>query len=277
MQSKTMRINRKGDLLYLTFPAFSACPGVRHAFTTRFGGASTGEFSSMNMSFTRGDARENVLKNYETICRAIGVDEHKLVLSHQTHTKNLRAVTADDAGKGIFRKRDYEDVDGLMTDVPGLCLVTQYADCTPLFFCDPVKRVVALSHSGWRGTVLQIGKETVITMGQRYGCRPENILAGIGPSIGPCCYEVDDPVVRAFSQSPGLSLCAIFREKENGKYWCNLWEANRQILLSAGILPEHLSCADLCTNCHPDWFFSHRFTGGKRGNLAALIALEETP
>lgn len=259
---------------YITFPLLDKCNAVNHAFTTRLGGVSEGMYSSLNMSFTNGDTYENVLENYKRICAAVNIDPNKLVLSKQTHTNNVKIVTKEDIGKGIFRERDYDDVDGLITNVPGVALVTQYADCTPLLFCDPIKKVIATSHAGWRGTATEIGKKTVELMKSEFGCNAEDIIAAIGPSICQNCYEVDDVVYAPLCQIPYLDKSKILIHKENGKYMLNLWETNRQILINAGIRPENIDVTDLCTNCHPDVFHSHRFTKGKRGNLAAIIALK---
>lgn len=273
MESNSLNIITKGDLSYITFPSLSL-DGVTHAFTTRHGGVSVGKFSTMNMSFTRGDDREAVIENYRRICEAIGTDYRKCVLSHQTHTTNLRVVTADDAGKGIIAPRDYDDVDGLLTDVPGITLVTQFADCVGLLFYDPVKRVIAASHAGWRGTVGKIGAETVDRMCTEFGCRACDIRVGIAPSIGPCCFEVDRPVYDEIAKLDIPDLQSFIKDDRNGKYHIDLWGINRATLTAEGVLPEHISVTDLCTKCLHDDFFSHRFTKGERGNLAALIALK---
>ncbi len=161
-----------------------------------------------------------------------------------------------------------------MTNESGVVLCTQYADCVPLFFVDPIKRVVATSHSGWKGTVAQIGAVTVKRMQEAYGCDPKDILAGIAPSIGPCCFEVDYPVAQAFSALP-FADDTIVHDDQNGKFHVDLWETNRRILIAAGIRPENITVTDLCTKCHSDTFWSHRVTGGERGSLAAFIALAE--
>ena len=157
---------------YLAFPALERTGIVCHGFSTRMGGVSTGVYSTMNFAFLKGDDPDHVRENYRRMAKAIGVDEEKMVLSWQTHTTNIRKVTEDDAGKGITRERDYHDIDGLITDVPGLTLVTFYADCVPLYFLDPVRRAVGLSHSGWRGTVGRMGQATVEAM--RPGVRFES-------------------------------------------------------------------------------------------------------
>ena len=271
MKSDTVNINVVGELEYITFPKLVKTGIVRHAFTTRTGGVSEGFCSSMNMSFNRGDKRENVIKNYETICGVLGIDTANLVFTKQTHTDNCVIVTADDRGKG-FSKPGFEDVDGLVTDCKGVALVTQFADCTPLLFCDPVKGVIASAHSGWRGTVKRIGERAVGIMIRDYGSDPKDIVAAIGPCVGPCCYEVDVPVYSAFRDA-GFDTSQIFAPKDNGRYMLDLRLANKLVLTSAGILPENIDIADICTSCNTDKMFSHRVSGNKRGNMAAIIEL----
>ena len=272
MKSSTVNIHDKDGVTYITFPRLQKCGAVRHLFSTRLGGVSTGQYSSMNLSLSGGDKRENVLENYKRLCACAGIDINHLVLSRQTHTNNVKEVTENDCGTGIF-KESFNDVDGLITNRRGVALVTQYADCTPLLFCDPVKKVIATSHAGWRGTVKEIGRVTVEKMIYEYGCNAEDIIAAIGPAIGVCCYEVDDPVVDEFKKIPYLDLKSIIFPKENGKYMLDLKEANRQILVNAGISPDKIDVADLCTCCNHTELHSHRATGGKRGNLAAIIEL----
>lgn len=273
-ETKTLTPHWKGDLLYYSFPALDALPFVRHGFSTRLGGVSDGIFASMNLSFTRGDSPQRVRENFERFCAAIGVSAQNVVISAQEHHTVIYNATAADRGRGITRERGYTDIDGLLTDEPGVVLCTQYADCVPLFFVDPVRRVVGTSHSGWKGTVAAIGAVTVERMCRDYGCRREDILAAIGPSIGPCCFEVDEPVYQAFAQMDGWDP-AFARARSDGKYDIDLWEVNRRILLNAGLLPSHITVTDLCTRCHPDIFWSHRATGGERGSLAAFISLSE--
>lgn len=273
LKSNNLCVKVKEDLVYISFPKFNTAKGVTALFTTRMGGVSKGQYSSMNMSTTNGDDLNSVKKNYEIICNAVNINPKNLVLSKQTHTDNIRTVTEEDCGKGIFSERDYDDVDGLITNVKGIALVTQFADCTPLLFYDPVNKVIANVHSGWRGTVKQIGAKAVERMVNEFGCQKENIIAAIGPCIGKCCYEVDDPVYDEFKKIPVLKINRILTKKDDGKYMLDLWEANRQILINAGINPENIDVTDLCTHCHSQYFHSHRATGGKRGNLAAIICL----
>lgn len=270
-----MNVKEAGEVTYLTYPAFEKLEGIIHGFSTRLGGVSRGIYSSMNLSFTRGDEEEAVKENYRRIAQAIGFRTDDIVTSDQTHTANVRKVTEADRGKGITVPRDYQDVDGMVTNVPGLVLTTFYADCVPLYFADPVKRVIGLSHSGWRGTVAKIGKVTVEKMKEEYGCHPEDILAAIGPSICQDCYEVSEDVIEEFKTAfAGEYQERLYYKKKNGKYQLNLWETNRLIFLEAGIPEANISMPGICTCCNPEFLFSHRASHGKRGNLAVFLGLK---
>lgn len=269
-------IKQTGETPVLQFSIFNQTDMVKHGFSTRLGGVSTGIYASMNLGQSRGDDPEKVQENYRIIADTIGVSTGQMVCSDQTHTTNVKVVTKEDAGKGLLHPKDYQDIDGLITNVPGLCLVTYYADCVPLLFLDPVQKVIASSHSGWRGTVGHMGEITIQKMQSEFGCRPEHILAAIGPSICQDCYEVSEDVIQQFQQAFPENIWAdLYYRKENGKYQLNLWKANEWILLNSGILPEHLAVTNLCTCCNSDLLFSHRASHGKRGTLAAFLALKE--
>lgn len=269
--------DEKGDNTpYLEFPLLRETGIVKHGFSTRLGGVSEGCFASMNLSFDRGDAPEAVQENFRRMGEAIGVSAGDMVLSRQTHTTNIRLVTEEDRGKGIVRERDYTDVDGLITNVPGLCLVTSYADCVPLYFVDPVRKAVGLSHSGWRGTAGKIGKKTVEKMREHFGSDPADIFAAVGPSICADCYEVSSDVADCFKEAFERNVWdELFYEKPGGKYQLNLWRANELIFREAGILPEHIAVTNLCTRCNSGLLYSHRAQGDKRGNLCAFLALKK--
>lgn len=269
-QSKTLTVHENGAVYY-SFPHMDTYPFIRNGFSTRLGGVSEGIYASMNLSYTRGDEKAAVDENFVRICAAMGVSAADAVLSAQEHHTTLKNVTAADRGIGLFRP-PLADVDGLLTDEPQVVLCTQYADCVPLLFADPVRHVVATSHAGWRGTVAEIGRLTVERMQSDYGCDPRDILAGIAPSIGPCCFEVDAPVAEAF-EALSVTDDDCCRAVGNGKFFVDLWETNRRILLSAGVKAENITVTDLCTRCHPQLFWSHRFSGAARGSLAAFIAL----
>ncbi len=271
--------NRKENVEYLTFPMLDQIPCIKHIFSTRLGGVSEGMFSSMNLSYTRGDRKTAVDENFHKIADIFDVNKEQFVCSDQTHTTNIRIVTKEDAGKGVTRKRDFSNIDGLITKEKGLVLSTFYADCVPLYFVDPIEEVIALSHSGWKGTVGKIGKITVDKMVEHFGCKRENILAAIGPSICKECYEVSADVIEEVQKTVLEMECKqdmirqIAEEKSNHKFQLDLWKLNWFILTSAGILPEHIQVTDICTCHNPDYLFSHRASEGKRGNLGAFLML----
>ena len=265
----------EGAVPYLSFPMFRDTGLVTDGFSTRLGGVSEGCFSSLNLSFDRGDDRAAVAENFRRMGEALGVRCEDMVLSQQTHTTNIRIVTDEDRGKGITRERDYTDIDGLITNVPGICLVTTYADCVPLYFLDPVKKVIALSHSGWRGTVGKIGKKTVELMHDNFGSDPADILAAVGPSVCQDCYEVSADVIDRFKEVFDRSVWdELFYEKPDGKHQLDLWKANEKIFLEAGIRKDHIAVTNVCTHCNSEILYSHRAMGDKRGNLCAFLALK---
>ena len=260
---------------YLEYPLFQKTGIVTSAFSTRLGGVSEGYYSSLNLSFDRGDDPLKVLENFKRIGASMGVKVEDMVLSKQTHTTNVRVVTAEDKGKGIMQERNYTDVDGMITNVPGICLVTSYADCVPLYFVDPVKKAIGLSHSGWRGTVGKIGKNTVQLMQENFGSKPEDLLAAVGPSVCMDCYEVSEDVIEQFKEAFEKKYWEdLLYKKENGKYQLNLWKANELIFLESGILPEHMAITNVCTHCNSKILYSHRTMGNNRGNLCAFLALK---
>ena len=229
----------------------------------------------MNLSFSRGDEPERVRENFRRIAESIGFSEKDLVFSMQTHTANVRRVGREDCGRGLERPVGYCDVDGLVTNEPGVVLATFYADCVPLFFVDPVHHCIGLSHSGWRGTVGKIGKATVEMMAREFGSEPGDLLAAVGPSICQECYEVSEEVIGLFRENFAEELWPkLFYRKDNGHYQLNLWEANRLVFQEAGILSQHITVTDICTACNPELLFSHRASGGKRGNLAGFLEIK---
>ncbi len=267
--------NRKGGVEYLTFPILTQTGMVRHLFSTRVGGASKGIYSTMNLSYTRGDEKEAVDENFRRIAETLGCRPGDIVCSDQTHTVNLRVATRADAGKGITRDRDYTDIDGLLTDEPGIVLATFYADCVPLYLVDTRKRAIALAHSGWRGTVSRMGRCAVDKMKEVYGTDPADIVAAIGPSICRECYEVSGDVADAFAaefRKEGQTD-EILTDKGGGKYQLDLWRANEIVLAEAGVPAGQIQTTDLCTCHNSEYLFSHRASRGKRGNLGAFLGL----
>lgn len=269
-------INHADDLCFLTFKNLQDTGLVEHGFSTRLGGVSTGEWSSMNLSFVRGDKDESVQENFRRIAEAIGREKGDIVCAKQTHTANVKVVDSSYRGNGVEKENLLEDIDGLVTNDPSVCLFTSYADCVPLYFLDPVKKVIGLSHSGWKGTVGKIGSETINVMAEVFGSNKEDILVSIGPSICKDCYEVSQDVIDEFKEVfDSHQWDDIFSENIHGKYQLDLWAVNELIMLESGIKKENISTTNICTACNSELLFSHRVSKGKRGNLGALLALKE--
>ena len=256
-----------GQLQYLTAEGIS----VPHCFTTRLGGVSTGSLSSLNIGTSRGDSRENVLKNYEILASALGFDIHSLVLSRQIHSDIVHVVREQDRGAGLFAPH-LEDCDALVTDVKGLALVIFTADCTPILLWDPVTGAVGGAHAGWRGTALSIAGKTVEAMVSSFGSRPEDIRAAIGPNIGMCHFETNKDVPQAMRSAFGPEVEAWIRPAGE-KYYLDLKQINAMVLRRAGVTQIEIS--DACTVCRSDVFWSHRVTGGDRGSQGAVIVCGE--
>ena len=260
----------KNGLVYLTSGLLS---GVCHGFTTRLGGVSPAPWDSLNLGVSRGDAIENVQQNYRLLGAALGLCVENAVLSQQTHTDNVRIVTAEDRGKGLWRRRDYTDVDAMVTDVPHTPLVVFGADCNVILLHDPVHHAIGACHAGWRGTAAGIVAKTVAVMAETYGTRPGDVYAAMGPSIGRCCFETDGDVSQALRETLGGDVEPLM--DWNGTKWhVDLKAANALWLRRAGV--QHIDVCDQCTMCRPERYWSHRRCGNRRGVQAAVISLEDT-
>lgn len=274
MKKNGMILKKHGALEYITAESFDETGLVRHCFTTRLGGVSEGCYSSLNLGVNRGDDREKVLKNYDIICEELGISKEDIILSRQTHSDTVREVGRSDCGNGLLRENRFENADAFVTNERGATLTIFMADCVPILFLDPQKRAIAACHSGWRGTVQHIAKKTLEKMRERFGCIEKDILCAIGPSIGPCCFEVDAPVVREFKAAfDFLPSSEYIKETGGGKYHIDLWRANFELLRHTGIPEENISLFGECTVCGTEKYFSHRRDGDARGSLAAMIEL----
>lgn len=293
MLQREKQLENQDVFEFLTFDQLSEIACIKHMFSTRFGGVSKGDCATLNFSFARGDDPQAVLENYARVAEVFGTDKDHFVTTDQTHTTNIRIVTKEDAGKGVTTARDYQDIDGLITDQKEIVLTCFFADCVPLYFVDPIKKVIGLAHSGWRGTVAGIGACMVKRMKEEFGCDPKDIKAAIGPSICQECYEISDEVAKQFKEDFWATQQVNFFCKETyekgfyphselikegrgkGKYQLDLWLANMIVLRHAGICAENIEVTDICTCCNAPYLFSHRATNGKRGNLAAFLMLSE--
>nr|WP_245301978.1 peptidoglycan editing factor PgeF [Symbiobacterium terraclitae] len=268
------------QLLHLT--ALEALGGVRAVFTGRQGGVSARWGGGLNWSVSVGDQPESVRENRRRSIAALGLTPGTAVMAGLVHGNRVAALP-DATGDAVHpdgplppssadEVRLIPETDALITDRPGLGLVVTAADCVPVYLYDPVRRVVGVAHAGWRGTVAGIAAATVRAMAARFGCDPADVHAAIGPSIGPCCYEVDDAVVRPVRGYYGDRAQALLRPGARaGRHMLDLWTANRLDLESAGV--RHIHLAEVCTACQRDRLFSHRAEGGTAGRGAAIIAL----
>ncbi len=271
--SPSMELENQQGAPYFYYPRLREYDFIKHGFSTRLGGVSEDECTSMNLSYAREKSVENVKENYNRICKSIGVNPDKLAFSNQIHSNKIAVVTKDNYSS---YNHVYKNADGLITNVQGICLVTMYADCVPLYFVDPRKKAIGLSHAGWRGTVDKISVETVVAMKQKYDSKPEDIIVAIGPSICQECYEVSEDVIREVQKEFDQSLWSrIYFKNSTDKYQLNLWEANKASLMESGILEENIIITNVCTCCNSELLFSHRASQGKRGNLAAFLSMKE--
>lgn len=265
---------KKVSVPVLEYPLLESTGIVKHCFSTRLGGCSNGIYESMNLSYSRGDEKESVDENYGRIAKVLGVELKDFVCTDQTHTTNVIRVGKEERGYGVTRNKPYADVDGLITNEPGVVLSTFYADCVPLYFVDPVHKAIGLSHSGWRGTVGRMGQKTLEAMKEAFGTNPKDVYVAIGPSICQDCYEISEDVAEHFYQEfPGHEH-EILMDKGNGKYQLDLWKTNEIVLIEAGITQEHLAVTNICTCCNHKLLFSHRASHGQRGNLGAFLCLK---
>lgn len=264
-------VNFKGDIIYYTADKLTAAGGVKHAFTTRFGGVSEGIYAALNLGFNRGDIHERVMENYRITCDALELDINKCVLSKQVHGDTVRIISPADYGKGIFSPADYE-ADALVTNIPDTSLIIFTADCVPVLLYDKVCRVIGAVHAGWKSTVKDIVGKTLDTMVQHFGCQPENITAAIGHSIGKCCFETDSDVPDAIHTLLGDDF-SEFVEPHGEKFHVDLKGINLSLLTRHGVAPENIDVCDHCTMCMPETYWSHRYTKGNRGSQASIISL----
>lgn len=257
-------------------------PGLTVGFTGRAGGVSEPPYDRLNLAYHVGDDPQHVLENRRRLAEALGFAPDAWTCGEQVHGNAVAVVRAEDRGKGhLDRSSAFQETDGLVTNVPGVLLTSFYADCVPLYFADPGKGVVGLAHAGWKGTVRLIAAEMIQTMEREFGSRRSEIRTAIGPSIGDCCYEVDEAVMEkvreALPAGDGIVGGKPYASASNhaGKTMLNLKEINRIIMIKAGILPTHIECTTWCTSCHPQYFYSYRAQGGVTGRMASWIGIKE--
>ncbi len=306
--------NDKGQVPFIQIQGFKELSFVEHGFTTKLGGVSKGIYESLNLGIHLDDDVSLVMENYRRLGQSMGIDYKRISVPNQVHKSNILVAKEEDAGDGVIRPRSHFEIDAQITNVKNLPLIVYTADCVPVLLADPVKRVIASVHAGWRGSVDGICAKTVEKMAEVYGCLPEDIYAVIGPSIGPDNYEVDDTVINAIYKCPYLDIdnenkfellideeskehkyknqkykfirarnkahYSIFSVVESrsiadgNRYMLNLWNLNELILVNAGLKIDNIYQTRLCTMKYHDIFFSHRYTNGKRGLQAGIIMIK---
>lgn len=248
----------------------SSLIGAPHAFTTRFGGVSRGEFASLNLGSNRGDDPAAVRENYRRVCALMGAGIDGCAVTNQVHGNRVRTVTGAD--RHVCLSPVPYEADGIVTAERGLPLLCFTADCVPVLLWDRENRAAGAVHCGWRSSAADILGVAVGKM-EALGARPENIAAAIGPAIGRCCFETHEDVPQAIRLWLGGDTEGLFDPLPGGKFLVDLRAANARRLLQLGLLEENIDISDECTFCLHDKYWSHRYTKGRRGSQAAAIAL----
>lgn len=268
-KSEIMRIQTNDGVTYLKYKILDEYDFVNHAVSTRHGGVSKGDaLGTLNLGYNTKDTPANVTENYERFCKFAGFDSKNLVFGFQTHSANVRYVTEDDRGKGIYKERDYTDVDALITDKKNVALVIHTADCVPITYTDTKNKAIGNAHCGWRGTFDNLAEITLKEMSARFGTNPKDVVCTIGPAICRKCYEVSEELYNQFMDKFGYTDAII---SKNGKHYLDLMLINKHILENAGV--TKIAVSDLCTMCNKDDLYSHRGLGPERGLLSSIIEI----
>lgn len=257
---------------WVTSRLLGEIPGIRHGMSTRSGGVSLGPFHSLNLGLHVGDDLACVRHNRRLACKDLGFGLEDWVSGEQVHGAQVRVVTQDDRGRGAFDHGDaIAGLDGLVTDQPGVLLAGYFADCVPLIAVDPNGPRIGIGHAGWRGTIAKVAANLVLEMKSAFASDPGNLRVWIGPSIGPCCFEVSAEVAAMF-ESAGLGQYVHFSIQ--GRFTIDLKGVNEHLLAEVGVKPSHIEVSSLCTMCESGRFFSHRASGPLTGRMAALVGIQ---
>lgn len=257
---------RTNDISFHSFDLFAPWPELTVGAFGRHGGVSLAPYDSLNISFAVQDDPRRVIANRGLMARAVGWDPALIVSARQVHGTHVVSATGE-----MANGPELPGTDALVTDQPGLLLMLKFADCVPVVMWDPVRRVIALVHAGWRGTVAGVPVAALEFMSSRYGSQPRDVLAGIGPSIGPCCYQVGPEV--ATQAEHVFTGAGVVASAQDGTPHFDLWAANTETLMRAGVAEENISVARICTRCRNDLFFSHRASGSPSGRFAAVAGI----
>ncbi len=235
--------------------------GLRAVFSTRLGGVSAGPYRSLNLGRHTADEPAQVAENWRRFASAAGFSQDRVAFATQVHGASVRRVQAGEGVRGPLGEHDV-----LVTTASEVVLAISIADCVPIYILDPVRPALGLAHAGWRGTLAGAGPAAAAAMATAAGTRPADCIALLGPSIGPCCYEVDESLASAFERAFGTGVAV----RRQGRVFLDLWTANRRALLGAGFPEARVLFAGICTACRRDLFYSHRAEGGLTGRMAAV-------
>lgn len=273
-----MRTVNNDTIRLLQFNRLSENKAITHFITTRHGGISSGQYASFNVGEYCGDNPSAVIRNREILCNQLGIPASLLYVPLQVHGDTACVIdTTFLQLPSDEQKKQLEGIDALITSEPNICIGVTTADCVPILLYATDKKVVAAIHAGWRGTARQIVTKTIHRMIDLYGCNPKQILAGIGPSISVEAYEVGEEVVQAFIDAGLPTESIVKRNTVSGKSHLDLWKANQQQLMDAGVIMENIETAGICTYTHTDDFFSARRLGIKSGRMISCILINEHP
>ena len=294
-----------GKVRYVQFSQFLQFPDLIHASFTRLGGYSKTPSWGLNVAYSSGDDFDNVIRNRMLALKALQIQTYPCATLWMVHGAEIATLEVDtwddwhtdwyhrsyqiDQHELIWTIKPRRKADALITRQSGVVLAMSSADCVPLMFYDPVESIIGIAHAGWRGTARGIAAVTIDVMGEQFGSQPNNIRAGIGPSIGPCCYEVTEELQRYFMGQQefdpiptDVKYLKLIRESavfvlkrlpDRDSLRLDLWETNRNQLLMAGVLPGHIELSEICTSCEKTRFFSHRGEHGNAGRFPTILAL----
>lgn len=265
----------RGTIPFFFAPQLLPYTELLHAVSTRHGGMSTGCYESLNLSFQVGDEQERVLQNYHLVSRQLHFDLASLVTCQQVHHNAVALIDESYLNKHCYLPgKMVPEADGLATDVPGITLLTRYADCVPLLFYNHQRHAVAIAHAGWKGTLAQIGLQMSELLRREFKCRPEHTIVVVGPSIGPCCYQISSSMAdETVKHLPQAESCIL--APPGDEISLDLWQLNRMQLTASGIPAGNIFSAGICTSCTVDHFFSYRREAKLTGRFGVLIGLRK--
>ncbi|MCF6148493.1 MAG: peptidoglycan editing factor PgeF [Candidatus Kuenenia sp.] len=268
------------SIMLCFFQNLLECNEICHFITTRMDGYSKNPYNSLNLGFHVGDDSQTVLENRKQLANSIGVPLCNFTTAQQVHGDHIEIISENDQGCG---SNDYETAvvatDAMVSSVQNICLMVLVADCVPILLFDRKKKIIGVVHAGWKGTVHRIAQKTVILLKEKFGCSGNDILIGIGPSIGPCCYIVDMETitgnVNVSEENNEIILHGNRNGNGNGKGYFDLWETNKLQFKKMGIPEKNIETAGKCTSCNNDIFYSHRKEEGRTGRFGVGIMLNK--